>query len=81
MDFEEFGYREGDFDWDTPADDHGFLTGKRASDPVDTEALEQWVDQNQRLWDLGVYLAETARQYRREYAHVPFNDTGWFSPN
>lgn len=48
---------------------------------VDIEALEQWLIENHSLWRLGVRLAEAARQYRREYRNVPFNQSGWFSPN
>lgn len=82
MDNDDFGFSESDFDWDTPADDNGFLRENRStSDRADVEALEQWFRDNERLWELGIYLAETARQYRREYAHLPFNETGWFSPN
>ena len=45
------------------------------------DALEQWLEKNYRLWELGLQLAEQAQYYRREYAYIPFNNSGWFSPN
>ena len=50
-------------------------------DSLGAEALEQWLTQNRSLWFLGLRLASAARQYRREYSYVPFNKSGWFSPN
>ena len=52
-----------------------------SKEDLDTESLDQWLTTNYGLWRLGLDLAERARQYRREYRHVPFNQTGWFSPN
>lgn len=78
---ENFGFAGSDDDhmdhlkrgrWN-PADDR--------NDSVDTEALEHWLVSNHSLWTLGLRLAAAARQYRREYRNVPFNESGWFSPN
>jgi len=49
--------------------------------PNNVEYLEEWLEENYHLWKLGLELAATAQYYRREYAHVPFNKSGWFSPN
>jgi len=76
MDFDDFG-KDSDFDG---ADE--FMPEERGSvESVDTEALEKWLLDNHGLWQLGLHLASVARQYRRDYRHVPFNNTGWFSPN
>lgn len=77
---DNFGYAGSDGDrresgeWSQP-EDPGRIGG------VDIEALERWLSENHSLWRLGVRLAEAARQYRKEYRHVPFNQSGWFSPN
>lgn len=67
-----------DFGWDDEPSDW-------SADPVNgqrgVEALEQWLVDNYRLWELGLDLAAKARYYRREYEYIPFNDSGWFSPN
>jgi len=48
---------------------------------VNTEALERWLVSNYSLWILGLRLAAAARQYKRDYASLPYNKSGWFSPN
>lgn len=75
-----FGFAGGDDDQTDPA------KGQDWSQPddrntVDTEALERWLLKNRTLWFLGLRLAAAARQYKREYRYVPFNQSGWFSPN
>ena len=45
------------------------------------DALEAWLEKNHHLWQLGLQLAATARYYREVYQHVPFNESGWYSPN
>lgn len=54
---------------------------RKMVDSLDTEALERWVAENRGLWFLGLRLAAAARQYKREYRNIPFNQSGWFSPN
>ena len=68
------GDRQDGGDWRQPEE-----TGRIGG--VNIEALEQWLSENHGLWRLGVRLAEAARQYLREYRYVPFNHSGWFSPN
>jgi len=55
----------------------------RGNSPVSEslDALEQWLKKNHRLWQLGLSLAATAQHYRRDYQHIPFNKSGWYSPN
>jgi hypothetical protein len=60
--------------WSQPDD-------RKQVDSVNTEALERWLVSNYSLWTLGLRLAAAARQYRREYRNLPFNQSGWFSPN
>lgn len=77
---ENFGFAGGDDDQSDPS------KGQDWSQPddrntVDTEALERWLVKNRNLWFLGLRLASAARQYKREYRNVPFNQNGWFSPN
>lgn len=78
-----FGFAGGDDDqpdhiygesWAQPED-------RNSVDSVDTEALERWLIDNRGLWTLGLRLAAAARQYKREYRYIPFNKSGWFSPN
>jgi hypothetical protein len=79
MDFDDFG-----FAWSEKNPDPfgpGPLDESNSVDSLDTEALESWLDRNHGLWQLGLELARQARQYRKEYEHVPFNQRGWFSPN
>jgi len=80
---ENFGFAGSDDDqmdhlqdarWDQP-DRHSQV------DSVNTEALERWLVSNYSLWTLGLRLAAAARQYKREYQSLPFNKSGWFSPN
>mgnify|MGYP001170199224 CR=1 FL=1 len=54
---------------------------RNSVDSLDTEALERWLRENRSLWILGLRLASAARQYKQEYRHLPFNQSGWFSPN
>jgi hypothetical protein len=80
---EDFGFAGSD------DDQAGHFPGGRRGQPedrnqlnsVNTEALEQWLVSNYSLWTLGLRLAAAARQYKREYQHIPFNKRGWFSPN
>lgn len=80
---EDFGFAGRDDDqtghprggrWSQPDD-------RNQVDSVNTEALERWLINNYSLWTLGLRLAAAARQYRRDYRNVPFNQNGWFSPN
>jgi hypothetical protein len=80
---ENFGFAGSDDDqtdhfqggrWARPED-------RNQANSVNTEALERWLVSNYSLWTLGLRLAATARQHRREYRNLPFNQSGWFSPN
>lgn len=73
MDSERF-----EFNWN---DDEYADESNHASTPSSVEPLERWLADNYHLWELGLQLAATAQYYRREYAHIPFNKNGWFSPN
>ena len=55
--------------------------GQNASGSGSVYALEQWLENNHHLWQLGLQLATTAQHYRRTYRHLPFNQSGWYSPN
>ena len=72
-DDDQSDYRQGGR-WGQPDD-------RNQVDSVNTEALEQWLVSNYSLWTLGLRIAAAARQYRIEYRNVPFNQSGWFSPN
>lgn len=54
---------------------------RRTVENLDTEALEHWLQANPGLWELGLQLAIQARQYRRTYRKLPFNQIGWYCPN
>lgn len=75
MDFDDFG------SWDADYREEAHQEDANSVDSLDNEALEAWLSNNHSLWKLGLALAKQARQFRREYAHVPFNQNGWFSPN
>ncbi|MDP2326310.1 MAG: hypothetical protein Q8N51_20100 [Gammaproteobacteria bacterium] len=78
MRYDDFGYPGSDSDFDSLDE---YVRDGEDAERVDTEALERWLHSNHGLWRLGLHLASVARQYRREYRHVPFNNSGWFSPN
>ncbi|MBL7647004.1 MAG: hypothetical protein JNK74_12530 [Candidatus Hydrogenedentes bacterium] len=77
---ENFGFAGGDDDQTDPKKGQGWSQPDDRN-TVDTEALERWLVKNRNLWFLGLRLAAAARQYKREYRNIPFNQNGWFSPN
>lgn len=80
---ENFGFAGGDDDQSDPTKGQGRSQpdDRNTVDSLDTEALERWLVKNRSLWFLGLRLAAAARQYKREYRNIPFNQNGWFSPN
>lgn len=79
MNFDDLGKSNSESDFDNF--DEYASEDRNPTDSVHTEDLERWLNQNHALWQLGLHLASVARQYRREYEYVPFNQTGWFNPN
>lgn len=71
---------DDEFDFNTFEDDNG-LEASSAPTRGSADPLEQWLEQNYTLWELGLDLAVKAQYYRREYEYLPFNKTGWYSPN
>lgn len=80
---ENFGFAGRDDDQHDPISGRSWRQpeDRNSVDSLDTEALEQWLKENRSLWIMGLRLASAARQYKQEYRHLPFNQSGWFSPN
>ncbi|MCF6285690.1 MAG: hypothetical protein L3K26_10920 [Candidatus Hydrogenedentes bacterium] len=74
MDAKRFGFGRNDAEGGQNVDAPSAASGS-------IDALEQWLKNNHHLWELGLQLATTARHYRHTYKHIPFNQSGWYSPN